>query len=271
MNLGIIRKTTREALPLLVIMTLAIVLLESLLVGVIGDFSKELEYLWLRRPIFERFARMQLGADLGGAVTTTGLMTIGFAHPLMFAFTWVFLLTTCSRVIVGEIERGTADLLLTLPVSRGAVYTNVSVVWMAAGVPVSLAPLLGCGIGQTIFELPEPLDFSRLAILAANLFALYLAVGSATLFVSTLVSRRALAVAFVLAWLLASFLLNFLAQFWSLADGISALGVLRYYRPLPVVQTGDWPVHHIAVLLGLGAFFWGGGLWRFARRDIPAV
>jgi len=66
-------------------------------------------------------------------------------------------------------------------------------------------------------------------------------------------------------------LLNFLGQFWSIAEQIALLGLLHYYRPLPIVRTGDWPVQDIAVLLGLGAVFWSAGLWRFTRRDIPAV
>ena len=73
------------------------------------------------------------------------------------------------------------------------------------------------------------------------------------------------------SWLLASFLLNFLGQFWPVAERVSFLGILHYYRPLPVVRTGDWPVHDIAVLIGLAVVFFLAGMWRFSRRDIPAV
>lgn len=270
MNLGIIRKTTRDTLVLLLIVILGITAFEMLLVGMIGEFYEDSQ-LWLQKTFVQRFVKAMLGAELGVNAGAMGFVAIGFAHTLLYALTWALLLTTCSRVIAAEIEQGTADLLLTLPVSRASVYVSVSAVWIPAGVPVSLAVLLGTWIGASAFTLWEPLNYARLAILTVNLFALYLAIGSATMLVSSFLSRRAPAVAIVLACLLASFLLNFLGQFWSAFEHISFLGILRYYRPLPVVQTGDWPVRDIAVLLGLGAILWSAGLWRFARRDIPAV
>jgi ABC-type transport system involved in multi-copper enzyme maturation permease subunit len=270
-NLAIIRKTTRDALPLLLIVLLGIMVLETLLVAVVSELSEELEFLWHQRSILQRFLSALVGAEIGSDITATTLMTIGFAHPLLYALTWAFLLVTCSRVIVAEIERGTADLLLTLPVSRGCVYASVSAVWILAGVPLCLTTLLGVWLGAKVFSLPEPLDFSRLAIVGVNFFALYLTIGSATLLASSVVSRRGPAVGLVLAWLLASFLLNFLGQFWSAAEKFGFLGVLHYYRPMPVVRTGDWPVRDLAVLIGLALIFAVAGLWRFARRNIPAV
>ncbi len=271
MNRGIFRKTARDTLPLLLIITIAIVTLESLVVGVLSEFTEEINYIWLQRPLFQRFAKMLVGADLGPEASATTFMTIGFTHPLMFTLTWLFLLVTCTRVIAGEIDRGTADLLLTLPVSRGSVYVSVSAVWVLSGIPISLAPLSGAWIGEHVFSLWEPLVLSRLAILIVNLLALYLAIGGAVMLASSVVSRRGPAVAVVLAGLLASFLLNFLAQLWSPAEHVAFLSILHYYKPLPVVRTGDWPLLNITVLLGLGAVFWSVGLWRFTRRDIPAV
>jgi ABC-2 type transport system permease protein len=270
-NGAVIRKTIRDSLPLLVIITAAVILLETLLAAVISDFSKELEYLWLKKPIFSRFAEILLGADLGDELSSSALMTIGFAHPLLFALTWTFVLTTCSRVLVGEIERGTADLLLTLPISRASIYVSVSAVWTLAGIPICLGVLIGSRLGAQLFGLSEPPTLSRLAIVGANLLALFLAAGAAMQFASSVASRRAPAVGCVLAVLLASFLLSFLGQFWSVAERVRFLGLLHYYRPLLVVRSGEWPVRDLVVLLGLGLVLWTAGLWRFSRRDIPAV
>ena len=225
----------------------------------------------MEQPLFRRIAKMLVGADLGTEATATAIVTIGFAHPLLFTLTWIFLLTTCTRVVVSEIERGTADLLLALPVSRETVYASFTVVWVAAGIPISLAPLCGAWLGESVAPLWEPLDLSRLAILIVNLLALYLVVGSATVFVSTLVTRRGSAIAIVLAWLLGSFLLNFLALSWSTAKAIAFIGVLHYYRPLPVIRSGEWPIGNITVLVAAAVGFWLAGRWQFARRDIPAA
>lgn len=270
MNRAIIVKTVRDTLPILLVVCAAVVLLETLFVCVLGQFSREMEFI-LQNPIFQRFSRVLLGSQLGGATSSTSFLAFGFAHPLLFALTWAFILTNCTRVLAGEIERGTADLLLTLPISRGGVFMSVSVVCVGAGIPLCIAPLVGAWLGEIVSPLDEPLVFSKLAILAVNLFALYLAIACATLFISTLVSRRGPVVIAMIAWLLGSFLLTFLSQFFVIADWLSMLGFVHYYRPLPVVRAGDWPIGHMATLVVAAAAFWTMGYAVFARRDIPAA
>ncbi|MBU0637929.1 MAG: hypothetical protein KKB50_03625 [Planctomycetes bacterium] len=126
-------------------------------------------------------------------------------------------------------------------------------------------------LGERSFALWEPINLGRLSLLTVNLFALYLAIAGTTMFVSSLFSRRGTAIAVVMSGLLVSVLVNFLAQFWSAIEWVSFLGVLNYYRPLPVVRSGEWPVRDLIVLVLVGGAFWSAGLWRFSRRDIPAV
>ncbi|HVP12819.1 MAG TPA: ABC transporter permease subunit [Phycisphaerae bacterium] len=271
MNGPIIRKTAREAFPLLITLTLAVILFELLLTRAMGELSEGAANMWLQKPIFQRFIKAMLGAELIGHVTITGLMTVGFAHPVLYTLLWAFLLATCSRLIAGEVEGGTADLLLALPISRASLYASTSVVWILSGLPLCLATIVGMRIGVWLFPFKEPLDFGRLSMLTVNLFALHLAVGGATICVSSMVSRRSLAVAAILAWLLASFFLNFLSQLWPAVEKVSCLGLLNYYRPLPIVRTGVWPARDLGVILGISGVAWLAGLWRFRRRDIPAT
>lgn len=265
------RKTARDTAALLVIVVLGILLFECLIVRALGEFAEEITEIWFSHPFLTNLVKALVGADLAENITATSLMTIGFAHPLLYALVWGFVLATCTRVIGGEIDRGTADLLLSLPISRARVYASVSAVWMLAGVPACLAPLVGIWLGEWAFPLSEPLELSRLRIVPLNLFALYLAVGCGTMLVSSLVARRGLAIAIVLAVLLGAFLLSFLAQFWSLAERLSFLGILHYYRPLECVRTSNWPLKDTGVLCGAALVFWLTGLWWFSRRDIPAV
>jgi ABC-type transport system involved in multi-copper enzyme maturation permease subunit len=268
---AVIRKTTRDALPLALIVVLGILALECLLVRALGEFADDLLEIWSRHAFLTRLVKALLGADLSEDVTATSLMTIGFAHPLLYAMVWGFLLATCTRATGGEIDRGTADLLLSLPVSRARVYISVSVVWALAGIPECLAPMVGIWLGEIASPLSEPLDLSRLCIAPPNLLALYLAIGGGTMLISSVVSRRGPAIGIMLGVLLGSFLLSFLAQFWSTAKQLSFLGILNYYRPLEYVRTGQWPIGDIAVLCGSALVLWLAGLWWYCRRDVPAV
>jgi ABC-type transport system involved in multi-copper enzyme maturation permease subunit len=273
MNWAIVRKTARDSAALLIIVCAALVVVEILLVGVLQNFQDEMKYMWLQKEFFQKFAGMLLGANLGGDLTSTALISIGMVHPVMLTLTWSFVLATSSRVIVAEIERGTADVLFTLPVSRARIYASVSVVWIVAIIPLSVAPAFGIWIGQNknVFPLLEPIDPMALCLLAINAACLSLCIGCAGLMASAWASRRTVAVGWILGWLLASFLLNFLAQFWDAVQPIARIGLMHYYRPLPIVRSLELPTGDICVLVIVSAALWTIGLWRFCRRDIQAA
>ena len=271
MNGAIFRKTFREALPLGLLLVLAILVFEMLFVRAMSAFANEITQMWFARTGIRRLIQGMVGADLAEGLTPTGLITVGFGHPLLYAFTWTFLLTTCSRVIAAEVERGTADLLFTLPVSRPAIYTSVSLVWILYGIPLSLAPWCGVWLGEHLTPLWEPIELGRLVPLTANLLGLYLAIGSATLLVSSLASRRGPVIGVILAGLLGAFLINFLAQIWPAVQRLAFVGILHYYQPLPVVRTGEWPIRNLVILLLIAVVAWALGLWQFNRRDIRAA
>ncbi len=271
MTRAILIKTLRDALFIGGLCGLGIFLLEMLFVIVMQDFIGEMEYLWINKEIFQRFARMLLGEELGEAITPTGLITIGFAHPLLFAMSWSFLLVVCTRVTVAEIEWGTADLLFTLPVNRREVYVSASIGWMVFAGPLFGVMLGGTFLGELIAPLDEPLAFDALVKLAVNFVALWLCIGCVTMCVASFSSRRGQAIGAVLVWLLLSFLLNFLSQYWSAIEDFSKIGLLYYYRPLPVIRTNAWPLVDIGILVALGAIAWTIGLVRFCRRDIPVA
>ena len=270
MNAGLLRKTARDTLPLLLLAVAGLLLFEMLFVKAIGDFASEMLKLWERQPFLKNMIQLLVGARFGVDVSTTGLVTIGMSHPLLLAMTWAFILTTCSRVLAGEIDRGTADLLLTLPVSRAGVYTTVTLVVVLSGALLSAVPLCGIALGSRLFPMEPPVEPGRLLIPAVNLLAMYLAVAGTSLFFSSVLSRRGNVVAILMTLLLLSFLVNFLEALWQPAQRVAVLGILRYYRPLAAVQDGAWPVRDLVVLMTAATVTWLAGLIVYVRRDIPA-
>lgn len=273
MNWAVVRKTVRDYLVLMMVLIVSIVLFEVLVVRILLEAAKDLELVreWLDRSLIKVFIQLVLGADLMGDLTPTTLSTLGLAHPLLYVFCWSLILTIATGVLAGEIGRGTADLLLTLPVSRSAVYISTSVVWWLVLIPASLAPLLGLWLGERAFPLSEPLDFARLWPVSVNFLALNWGVAGLTMCVSSFVSRRGTAVAVVMAVLVASDLINLLVPFWEAIKPYAFLGFLHYFKPLVVLRSGHLPWGNMTVLLGVAVIAWSIGYWRFLRRDIPSV
>ncbi len=272
MNAGLLRKTLRDALPLLIPLTLAIILFEASYVLVVRDIlMKMMSTAFIHFPFVREIVSTALGGDLGEEMTTTALMTIGFSHPLLFTFTCVWLITSATRGTVGEIDRGTADLLLGLPVSRTAVYTSSSLIVLLCAACASAGTLVGAWLGGIFVPLKDPLDLGRLGLVSANFFALSLAIGGITLLAAGLLSRRGPAIAVPLAVLLISTLFQVLAPFWSIARKADYLGLFHYFLPLRPVRTGQWPLRDMLILSAVGGVCWLIGLWYFRRRDIPAL
>lgn len=271
MNFAILRKLTRDALPLFLITFGGVLTLEILIVGVFNELAADLQQVLLSTAFIRRFITTILGAEIGDGLSPTGMLAFGFAHPVLYALSWAFLLATITRVLVSEIELGTADLLLTLPVSRFYIYASTAVVWLIAAVFLSLAPLVGTRLGVSFFGPNQDADFARLAVVSVNLFALNVCIGAVAMLISTWVSRRGMAIGIVLAFLLSSFLLNFLATLSQTARSVSGIGVLYYYRPLVVVRDSGWPIRDIIVLLLAGLVCWAIGAWRYSTKDIHAA
>lgn len=272
MNRTIIAKTLRESWVMLAVLVVAIAGFEILFVLAVSSFSKELIEIWSKFSFLRGLVQALAGADLTTDVNATSFMSIGFAHPFLYAVTWAFLLTTCTRVIVGEIDRGTTDILLTLPISRTSHYVSVSLVWMGMGVPICVAVWVGMLLGPMFSPREsEPIDMAVLWLPVINLFALYVAIGCMTMLISSWMTRRGPAVGLALGLLLAGFVHNFVCTLTPEMKPWGFLSLLNFYRPLESIRAHALPWRDVAVLLGFGAICWAAGLLRYQRRDIPAA
>ncbi len=271
MNLALIGKTLRDNRLLLLIVFVGVVVFEVLMCAVLQEFTEDTNLQWFQQPFFQRFFQLLLGSRVTADISATGLTAFGLSHPVMYALSWALIFTAGTGALVGEMDRGTADLVLTLPVSRTAVYVSVSIGLGMLIVPLVLATMAGLWLGEQWFPLWEARDFGRLGVLAVDLVALHLCVGGATLMLGALASRRGPAIAVGVGWVLASFLLEFLSQISETAERFAFLGMLHYYRPLPTISAGGWPVWDLVVLVGLAVVCWMIGWWYFRRRDVPAA
>lgn len=270
-NFAIFNKTLRDSGASIVLSALGIVAFQVLFVWAMLNMGTDVLQFVSKIPFLTKIFEMGFGIKVGGEVSLAILLAVSFTHGIVLALTWGVIIATATRTTVGEIERGTADMLLTLPVSRPEVYASTSVVWLFAAALMSVCPLVGLGIALQIFETKEVIELSRYFAPATNFFTLNLAVGSLALVVSCFLGRRGVAVGTIVGILLVSIVLNFIEPFIESIKHIRFLGLLNYFRPVDVVRTGQWPVSSMIVLVGLSMVCWTIGLITFSRRDIPTA
>jgi ABC-2 type transport system permease protein len=269
MNRGLILRAAREWWPMVLGLAIALMIVEGILGYVLPTFREQFAAQLMQVAFMQKLISAMLGVDVaGGAIGPELFTSVPWVHPVPLALVWACAIVGCTRVPAGEVDRGTIDVLLGLPVSRRQVFLSESAVGLASGVV-----LMACaGAGNMIGALGLAPEFraapGRLVIVLVNLLCLYLAVGGIAWLVSALSDRRGRAITAVFVIVLAFFLVNYLAQFWKPAERLAFLSILHYDRPLTIIRDGTWPVRDMLVLLAVAAVFWISGGLIFARRDL---
>ena len=268
---GLLRKIFMEVRwPVLILsigLALIMALLTELLPKVLGDIDK----VFAKLPFVKPLITALLGMDPGEAFTAQMTQAFLWVHPTVLSLIWAHELMYSSRMPAGEIDRGSVDFLLGLPVTRWKLYLSEAIGWILSGLFILCVGFSGHWLASAALQ-PEmrPGAYATFGIIT-NLMAVYVAVGALAFLVSCNSDRRGRAVGIMFAILLMSFLLNFLAQFWEPAKTVSFLSVMEYYRPAAVIQSGHFPMTDVGILLGAASVFWIAGGVIFQRRSICTV
>lgn len=269
MNRGLVRKAVVELWPMTLGFAAALMIVEGVLGYVLPTFQQQFSAQLLQIAFLQKVISAMLGVEVaGGNLGPEIFASVPWVHPVPLALMWTLAIVICTRVPAGEVDRGTIDVLLGLPVTRRQVFVSESLVMVGATMAVLVCGGLGSMIGGASVAPELRAPPARLIIVLVNFLCLNLAVGGIAWTISSFSDRRGRAIGAVLAIVLSLFLLNYLSQFWKPAERLSFLSILRYYRPLNILRNGDWPWRDLVVLTLAATMFWVIGGWVFARRDL---
>lgn len=243
-------------------------LLTSLLPKVLGDFHRIFDKLPFIKPLITALLGMDPGDD---GLTAAMMQAFLWVHPTVLTLLWAHELMFCSRVPAAEIDRGSIDFLLGLPISRWNLFKAETLGWLLSGLFILSFGFTGHAIATTGLQPSMQPDFTAVLAIMVNLFCVYLAVGALAFLVSTSSDRRGRAIGIMFGILLLSFLLNFLAQFWPPAKTVSFLSVMEYYRPAMIIQENQFPTYDVTVLCLITATAWTAAGIRLSKRSICTV
>lgn len=268
---GLFTKSFHELWLPTLLFGLALFAVEALLTYVMPQIMGGLGGVLDQIPFAKSIVAGLLGTELGDEISARTMQAFLWVHPVVLALVWAHEIALCTRIPAGEIDRGTIDVLLGLPVSRRTLYCCESLFWLASGLLVLMMGLAGHRIAA--IAMPDDMrpEFVLSLLVMANLYCVYIAVGGIAFLVSSLSSRRGPAMAIVFGIVVGSFLLNFVAQFWQPAQHVAFLGLLKYYQPAEIIRSGHFPFHDSAVLISVGCSTWLLGGEAFARRSICTV
>ena len=126
-------------------------------------------------------------------------------------------------------------------------------------------------VGNWISGLERVGSLGQLSLVALNLYALSLAAGGMSAFLSSVCNRRGRAMGSAFAILMASLFLSSMSTFNAIVKSVSVVSLLNYYRPYGILQGRASPLGDMMVLIGVGTVLWVIGAVVFVRRDLRTV
>lgn len=271
MMYGLLTKAFRETWLMTLLFGVGIFLVLGLLTHVLPQIQESIADVFKEIPFAKALFSAMLGTEVGAEVTAQSMQSFLWVHPTFLMLVWGFEVIFCTRMPVGEIDRGTVDLLFGLPVSRRKVFLCETFIWLASGIWLLFMALAGHWLIAPLLPNVIRPDFSVTFKVLLNFYCVYIAVGGIGFFIASVSNYRSRAIGTFFGILLASFLLNFLAQFWEFARQIAFLSVMSYYRPAQTILSTEFPVSNLLILLGIGGIAWAAAGEVMARRSLCSV
>jgi ABC-2 type transport system permease protein len=273
-NFGLVQRAVRE------------VFFITLTYGaILASFSAMLAYVlprvqerFMRRnfipPALAEFRNAMFGFDGKGSSVSDIAFSLAWSHPIIIALLAAHAITICTRILAAEVERGTVDVLLALPVSRWRLFMSETAAWLLMALVVLGAIFGGSYFGAQFIKQEHHPNWGRLLIVLVNLGLVYAFISLCAMLAAVLTDRRVRAVMVVLIITVFSVLINFLYLLDSTLEftkNLRFLSVLEYYRPITTLMTGDWPLKNMGILASGCAALWIATGIVISRRDVTTT
>jgi ABC-2 type transport system permease protein len=221
-----------------------------------------------REQLVSLAASFAWNADVVAVDTIGGYATFKIGIFIFLIAVWPLL--AGSRMLRGEEDRGSLDVLLSLPRSRVRVaLEKVAAMWTALLGMGLLIGLLAFAGGQKFggdFGLGGGLLFGL------NLALLCAVVGGLALLISQFTAERGPAAGWTAALLLVFIVLDMVHRVIPDSEWISRLSPVYYYNLSKPLVTSHGAYVGAMILLGaLALVLSGAAVWLFSRRDVGAV
>ena len=215
------------------------------LVGLAGSFA------WIADPI---------AVDTPG-----GYATWKYGFTILIIVVWPLL--ACSRLLRGEEERGSLDVLLSLPHGRMRVaLEKLAAVWTALlgmGLLIAVLIFMGGKAANADISLGDALLFGLDLVLICGVF------GSIALLLSQFTAERGTAAGWTGGLLLIFIVLDMVHRVIPNTEWISRFSPVYYYNlSKPLVPSYGANAGGLLLLLALSIVLSGAALFLFVRRDI---
>lgn len=240
------------------------VLILTLVVG--ADLLGMIELFMSRMP--PQVQRL-LGDQIRAQFSVEGAVAFGYLHPMVQALMIVVAIVFPARHIAGEIEKGTLELVFSLPIKRTTVVVSL---WLSSAIALLglvIGGWIGSGVGLWLFPEARSVPVVDLAKAGINLWLLMFAISSYTLLIAAYAREGGQATLRAAGLTLVFFFVNTTATMWPDIDFLAPFTIFHYHKPQLVMMRTSLFWQNVAVLVGVILVCGVLGIRQVGRRDIP--
>jgi ABC-2 type transport system permease protein len=232
-----------------------------------GNLDRLQPFLELVPPSF--WALMNVTPDFLGSVGLAGYLSLGYTHPAFLILSSTTVFWFGSRVLAGEMERGSIQYSLARPVSRNHFYLSRLIGTMIVTTLTAIAGPIGMATGMVIARPEGDFAFSHLFIVAAMVWALFWAVAGAILLCSASSSTMSRSIGIGIGLLVVSYVIDYFSALWTALEPLAPFSIFHYYEPSTALAAGTLSPSDMFILLAIGGVGAIAGYVVFVRRDLP--
>ena len=221
-----------------------------------------------RQQLVSLAAQFTWNAEAIAVDTAGGYATFKIGIFIFLIAIWPLL--AASRMLRGEEDRGSMDVLLSLPRPRWQVaMEKVGAMWTALLAMSLLIALLAYAGGR---KLGGDFSFGDSLLFAVNLALVCAVIGGVALLISQFTQERATAAGLTAGLLLVFIVLDMVHRVVPNTEWISRLSPIYYYNlSKPLVPSYGVNAGAMLFLLALTVLLSVAAIWLFVRRDIGAT
>ncbi|MBW7991337.1 MAG: hypothetical protein FVQ84_15170 [Planctomycetes bacterium] len=258
---------TLRILPIWALIALVIFLFQIAICGIVHD-NESVKTFVLFLDKLPSFIKTALGGEALQVGNVSGLIAIGYNHPLVLTLYMLFAVGVPTGLLAGEVQKGTMELILSRHVTKTHVYICAGLITITGMFALVLVMFGGTVFATNVYEFSQEVSLYSFFKAAINGGLLAGAVGGIALLAAACFQRNT-AVWLTSAYLVANYFVSIIAEWWPRMKWLKPTTIFYYVDGEKIFTEPTWPISNMCVLLSILIIstLLGGVIW--SRRDLP--
>ncbi|MCH8216015.1 MAG: hypothetical protein IH892_04510 [Planctomycetes bacterium] len=255
--------------PMWCAFALVIFLMQIAICGIIHD-NERVKVMLKMIDMMPSILKTALGGDSLQVGNVSGLIAIGYNHPLVLLSYMFFAVSVPTGRLTGEAQSGTMELILSRFVTKTQVYLCAALITLVGMYALVLVMFLGTVTATWLYDFGQPIPLYRFFQTAINAGLLASTIGAVALLSAAMFRHRHMAVGVAVSFIVINYFVSLIANWWPRMGWMKPVTLFTYVNGHKIFVEKVWPWSDMAVLVGvlLFAAMLGGIVWQ--RRDLSA-